>query len=396
MRVELYGYLGGWRGTSRTISKMRKLVTQGRTDPTVLFAAQRLARKRDPRDYRGQADELFKFVKKHIHYVRDPRDTELIRSPFWVLYYRAGDCDDQAILFSALAEAIGFKTRFKTIKADPRTPDEFSHVYSQVFIPDKGWMSADTIVPNARFGWEADERFGSSVWEGGGNMIGLGQDVDTGAQAFGKIVPWARGLQRGVSSAPGTQAAPRLQIVRRMIGACVAPLKGKYSPEQIREAVLAIAREKGALSGLRGDVDTGAAAFGRLGVDADEEMRSVLFAGLSQDVDTGAEAFGVVDIREGAQAFDGMGATIAPAATVTEQSFGSKVGSALQNALVTGLNLATQIGAQQVQQKYALAQASGKTVAPPKPAVPGWVAPAALGAGVLALAAVVLKRKRAG
>jgi len=151
---------------------MHRLVDKGKKHPTVIFLAEQLARKKDSKDYVGQATELFKWTKKNIHYVRDPRGVELLRSPFWTLQNRAGDCDDQAILFSALAEAIGFSTRFKTIKANFSNPSEFSHVYSQVEIPGKGWVSADTIVPHANLGWEAKERFGSQVWSGGLGMIG--------------------------------------------------------------------------------------------------------------------------------------------------------------------------------------------------------------------------------
>lgn len=149
---------------------MRKLVRQGRTDPTVIWAAQQLARKVGRKDYTGQARKIFNFVRRHIHYVRDPKGVELLRSPFQTLRYRAGDCDDQAILFSALAEAIGFDTRLKTIKANIAHPDEFSHVYSQVLIPNRGWMSADTIVPKVDLGWEASHHFGSQVWGGESEM----------------------------------------------------------------------------------------------------------------------------------------------------------------------------------------------------------------------------------
>lgn len=172
LRVQLHGNLGGWRGTARTIREMDRLVKEGKVDPTVIFLAQQLARKRDKRDYLGQLKEFFNWIRKNIHYVRDPRDVEFVRSPFYTIYYRAGDCDDQAILFNALAESIGFKTRFKTIKANAANTKEFSHVYGQACVPNHGWVSADTIVDRATLGWEAPERFGSHVWEDGLGMLG--------------------------------------------------------------------------------------------------------------------------------------------------------------------------------------------------------------------------------
>lgn len=172
MRLNYYNNVGGWRGTQRTVREMKKLVREGKRDPTIVFAASQLARKCHHKDFLCQATKIFGFVKSHIHYVRDPRAVELVRSPFWTLYYRTGDCDDQAILFCALAESIGFKTRFKGIKADPSEPTEFSHIFSQVLVPGHGWLSADTIVQKAKLGWESPSNFGEHVWEEGG-MSGM-------------------------------------------------------------------------------------------------------------------------------------------------------------------------------------------------------------------------------
>jgi len=172
MKVRLYGNVSGQAGTDRTIHAMRRLVNEGRTDPTIIFLGQQLARKYDRKDYASQARAIHKYVQSNIHYVKDPRATEMLRSPFWTLYYKAGDCDDQSVLVAALAEAIGFKTRFKTIKADPSYPQEFSHVYSQIQLPNTGeWVTSDTIVPGVDIGWEAEDMFGSRTWEGLG-MLG--------------------------------------------------------------------------------------------------------------------------------------------------------------------------------------------------------------------------------
>jgi transglutaminase-like putative cysteine protease len=171
MRVQYFGVLSGESGTRRTIDAMQRLVREGRIDPTIIYTAQQLVRNIPRNDFRSQASALHEFVKRYVGYVRDPRSTELLRSPFWTLYYQAGDCDDQAVLLCALAEAIGLKTRFKTIKADATFPDEFSHVYGQIQMPDSGeWITSDTIVPGATIGWEAEERFGSRTWGGMGGM----------------------------------------------------------------------------------------------------------------------------------------------------------------------------------------------------------------------------------
>ena len=168
---------------------MESMVREGKIDPTVIFAASQVIRPIDPKDYHGQVAALHEWVKKTIHYVKDPHGVELVRSPMWTLYYKTGDCDDQAVLLSAMAQAVGFNTRFKAIKGDPAHPEEFSHVYSQVLIPGKGWVVSDTIVPRARLGWESDGRFGAHTW-GGLGMLGESVSLfDDAASAAAPATP---------------------------------------------------------------------------------------------------------------------------------------------------------------------------------------------------------------
>lgn len=191
MRIERFGNLNGWSGTSRTIRHMQRLVRQGRADPTIIKLATELIRPKAKRDFKGQAESIFNFVKSYIKYVRDPRGVELLRSPLQVLAWKAGDCDDQVILFSSLCEAVGMETRFKTVKANAAVPNEFSHVYSQVNIPSYGWMSADTIVESASFGWET-EGHDSATWGG------MGQMHPAGKVAYHVEPPWERPREYGL------------------------------------------------------------------------------------------------------------------------------------------------------------------------------------------------------
>lgn len=197
MRVTLFGKLDGWHGTLRTVREMEKLVDEGKKDPTVQFTARQIARKFHSKDYVGQANGLHEFVRDYIHYVRDPIDVELIHAPLFTLKARAGDCDDQAILLRALAESIGFNSRFKTIKADKKFPNEYSHIYSEIEVPGKGWMPSDTIVEGKKLGWEAGAQYPSRTW-GGLGMFGE-EAAASGTQLnfWGKL---AQGFQNSASS----------------------------------------------------------------------------------------------------------------------------------------------------------------------------------------------------
>jgi hypothetical protein len=155
---------------------MRRLVEMGKVDPAVVLQAHKIVKGIDRNHWAKMAAAIFQFVHDKIAYVRDPVGVEFVKSPAITLKTKTGDCDDQSVLFSALAESIGMTTRFKAVKADPKYPSEFSHVYSQVKIPNKGWMTADTIVPYAKFGWEA-KNFPSKTWGGANGLSYIDSSV---------------------------------------------------------------------------------------------------------------------------------------------------------------------------------------------------------------------------
>jgi len=363
---------------------MQQLVRDGKTDETIIFLAQQLARTCDRDDFRCQASRIFEYVKKNIHYVQDPTGTELLRSPICTLYYRAGDCDDQAVLFSALAESIGLRTRFKTIKASAANPDEFSHVYSEVLIPNRGWMPSDTIVSTAKLGWEAPHHFGVHTWEGMGM---IGSDIDTGAAAFGMLGRNGT-MRRGV----------RPSKVTKMLNESLSRLRGKYTPDQIRRGVLAVASKQGALGD---DIRNGASAFGRA-------------ASLSYDVGSGAEAFGEYDLDAGAEAFGGMAGfdlyegaegfgatdlefkitdTVVDTAPV-ERNFWGKLADSMKSTVADVVKVASTAGAERLAAELQSKGATTTMVRAPGPSIPGWVGPAAVVGLAGLLAVLVVRRKR--
>ncbi len=89
-----------------------------------------------------------------IDYVRDPNQVEMVVHPMLTYAKGVGDCDDSSVLFAASAGALGGAHRFRTYKADPRRPDEWSHVVSQVFVPGHGWVNNDLTLRGAPVGFE--------------------------------------------------------------------------------------------------------------------------------------------------------------------------------------------------------------------------------------------------
>ena len=229
--------MSGTAGTERTIRAMERLIREGTGDTTVIYTAGQLVRGIDQKDYLGQASKLFSFVQSGVQYVRDPVGVEYVKTPLKTLHDRTGDCDDQAVLFSALARAIGFTTRLKAIKSDPRWPGEFSHVFSQVNIPGRGWVTSDTIVPTATLGWEAPKQrqFGSRVWGSDGGMSGMNYDIDASGSSFADTIVSSADLDLDVEGAGAAFGEAGLDVTEG------ADAFGRYTtPETIADQVAGI------------------------------------------------------------------------------------------------------------------------------------------------------------
>ena len=166
LSARIYQIPGGVEGVKATLRAMVATV-RAFTKPkphdsekiagllSVRLTAQNIVQGLPPKDYWAEANALFLFVRDHIRYVRDMRQMETLYFPDKTLALKAGDCDDMAMLFAALAETIGFETRFCAIGVDG---EEFSHVSAQCLVPGFGWVNAETIPIDDKgskmpFGW---------------------------------------------------------------------------------------------------------------------------------------------------------------------------------------------------------------------------------------------------
>lgn len=108
----------------------------------VRTTAQRIVQGCPEKNWMCEASQLQLFVRDRIRYVRDMRTAELLQTPDKTLQLKSGDCDDKSLLFAALAECIGFDTRFCAIGVQG---EGFSHVSAQCLVPGAGWVNAETI-----------------------------------------------------------------------------------------------------------------------------------------------------------------------------------------------------------------------------------------------------------
>lgn len=143
MRFSVTQIAKGRRGTDETVRIMEKLVTASQRAPWLRERALDILRQRgitDTHDPQPAATAIFDWVKRNIAFIHDPVQTDTLQEPEVTLRYRAGDCDDHAILVAALAETIGIPSRFLVVGA---SPDRFEHVLCQVWVRGR-WATADT------------------------------------------------------------------------------------------------------------------------------------------------------------------------------------------------------------------------------------------------------------
>jgi transglutaminase-like putative cysteine protease len=165
----------GEDGTVATLKVMKKLVLGpwGSRNPEVIELTRMAVRDVSPgpeKDYRAMAQAIFDFVRENVAYRLDPSGLEYVYTPWYTLLVSGyEDCESQASAVAAMAMALGLRAGFRTVKGDKRRPDQWSHVYAVIGIPEKGktvWLTADTTQKEAYLGWDPPEAklYGKKTW----------------------------------------------------------------------------------------------------------------------------------------------------------------------------------------------------------------------------------------
>lgn len=142
-------YANGKRGVAQTIGIMRRLVNEGRVDPSIRSAAAGIVYLTPEKDAYCEVQAIFDHVQNRIRYLSDVNDVETIATAAKTLAFKQGDCDDKSILLASLLETIGYPTRF--VVAGYSVPGALEHVYVQVCM-DGEWIDADPTEPHP-LGW---------------------------------------------------------------------------------------------------------------------------------------------------------------------------------------------------------------------------------------------------
>lgn len=144
-----------------------------------------------PRDYKGQARSLLKWVQKNIYYVNEPN--ERLQDPIYTLSVGYGDCDDMALLLGAMCESVKLEYRYvlagkmpdgkidRWIEGTPMKNGQWSHIYLIIgyppFQPQK-WVFAEPTLSSAKLGWDIVQSKTKALPELGYPMLFISNESD--------------------------------------------------------------------------------------------------------------------------------------------------------------------------------------------------------------------------
>lgn len=224
----------GDAGIARTIQFMRLAALQGAKNPQIRGLALNIVSNVASRDSKGEIQALYDWVKQNIKFRGEYEET--IQTPEVTLRFRAGDCDDHAILLSALLGSIGYETRFKTVAV--RNSRDLTHVYCEVRDRRSGtWIALDTTVSQAFPSWQPPDISRARTWPNlGDSEPGIAKAINAAAPLINAIadVNIAKFYAKNGSAATG-----QLNIQRTPGGVSVTGFSANTLPSWAWTAAIA-------------------------------------------------------------------------------------------------------------------------------------------------------------
>lgn len=227
--------------TAQTIARMAQLARKDATHPDLRQAAY-LATAAAAGDARQEAAAIHAWIRGRVRFVDDsqlagfrpaPADAEVLVRPIDLLAMPdpQGDCDDSSMLCAAMLRAVGIPAGFKTVAANPRDPEVYSHVYTVALLPD-GPLPLDCSTQRGvdpRPGWEVRAAGKNRLWpleEQNAMLRGLGFEYSP--PPVGGQSPWWGLVNSGINTA-GTIFAARYGKPELEPGESMRTSQGEYS-----------------------------------------------------------------------------------------------------------------------------------------------------------------------
>ena len=150
--------IAGVRDTARM---MVDLIREGSEEPEVRQLLAQIMRRKKPdgswaiteKDDKAEAQAIFDWVRANVRYTSDITDVETLQRAIRTVEEGIGDCDDQTVLYGALARAAGFPFAVHVIDT---TGEGYEHVYGKLGVPKFAateWLAVD-CTENKPLGWE--------------------------------------------------------------------------------------------------------------------------------------------------------------------------------------------------------------------------------------------------
>ena len=128
---------------------LTNMIEQFGRDPEIAELAVRILKscRVKPRDYKGQAACLLKWVQQNIYYVNEPG--ERIQNPKYTLKRGFGDCDDMTILLCSLFCSIGLS--FKLVLSGVKGRRKYRYIHGERLEPGVAWTHIYCAVGDKPF-----------------------------------------------------------------------------------------------------------------------------------------------------------------------------------------------------------------------------------------------------
>jgi hypothetical protein len=228
----------------KKLDVLARLAEQSGRDPALATLAVQIFREYgvQPRDYKGQAAALLRWVQNNIYYVNEP--DERLQEPKYTLRVRYGDCDDMAILLYSLARSVrlpaqfvisgvdgkGNKRRYHQIDKHFPHGVRWGHIYIAIGDRPYGeptWWYAEPTLKNVPLGWD---------------VVGAKSDAlpEMRASSYGESVPKLPSSSDGgmTDKIPGLAAqagADKFSFIRDIAFVMVSAIAGEIALNFYRE-----------------------------------------------------------------------------------------------------------------------------------------------------------------
>lgn len=237
----------GKAGTDATLRRMGELVTAGLHGQFCRLVCHRiLASHGVPgTDQQQIARTLFKWVRRHVRYVRDPVGLETVQDPAVTIRLGSGDCDDSAVLLATLAQTAGLQVRFVVVGP---SVNQAVHVYTQLLVGGR-WLNADTTTPGDL--GKPDPKLAAVTFYNtrGEQMSGIGEAMRATPltpQAAYQVAYAAAKKQIRDNWRDGLINRQDIQGYVAAIDNGNSPLRGTFGDAAIRQAAIDVLEEKNA------------------------------------------------------------------------------------------------------------------------------------------------------